>query len=126
MDVPSAACVGPGWACATRRRRLTLAAAVVVIGCAPSTAATDTQAAAARCGPGEARVALGLPVSPMTGEHADLFVITNLSNRSCSLEGYPSVSLGNGEQRARRRAAVAAQTHTFGSADFSAPGRLAR
>jgi len=82
-----------------RRRWLTLAAAVVIIACVPSTAATGAQAAAPRCGPGEVRVALGLPISPATGEHGDLFVITDLSSRSCWLEGYPSVSLSNGEQR---------------------------
>lgn len=35
----------------------------------------------------------------MTGEHADLFELTNVSRRSCVLDGYPRVTLSHDEKR---------------------------
>jgi hypothetical protein len=39
---------------------------------------------------------LALRVSPQTGEHAYLFALTNRSGTSCTLDGYPRVTLSYG------------------------------
>jgi hypothetical protein len=41
-------------------------------------------------------LSLGSPVVPRTGEHADLFELTNRSTSSCALDGYPGVRLSHG------------------------------
>ena len=51
------------------------------------------------CAPDSVRLSLGPRVSPMTGEHADLFVLTDRSPRACALDGYPSVRLNASGRR---------------------------
>jgi hypothetical protein len=48
---------------------------------------------AARCAARDLTLRLGPDVSPMTGEHASLFVLRNRAMRSCTLHGYPGVRL---------------------------------
>jgi hypothetical protein len=51
------------------------------------------------CSSGDVKLSLGREVVPMTGEHADLFELTNVSNRACVLDGYPRVSLSSQGKR---------------------------
>ena len=45
------------------------------------------------CAAGAVRLSLFSPVSPMTGEHAYLFALTDRSAAACTLHGYPRVTL---------------------------------
>lgn len=70
-----------------------LAAALTML-CAPaSSQAHGSEATVPRCNQRLLRLSLGPDVSPMTGEHADLFELTNRSAGSCVLNGYPGIQL---------------------------------
>lgn len=85
-----------------------LVAVTLVAGCGSSAArlpATSsphaTVAAGARhvvarvpvCAAAALTLSPGPLVSPMTGEHADLFTLTNVSRQACVLDGYPRIAL---------------------------------
>ena len=81
-----------------------LVGGAVAAGCGGGSAGTHTttevgvlagRGLVAGCDPSGLTLSLGPRVSPMTGEHADLFVLTNVSRRTCVLDGYPRVTLSN-------------------------------
>ena len=71
-----------------------LLAVVLITVCVPaSSAAHGLGASVPQCKSRVLRLSLGPDVSPMTGEHADLFELTNRSAGSCVLQGYPGIRL---------------------------------
>lgn len=79
-----------------RSRAGALLAVVLIAGCATAGAAHGSRASAPKCDSRMLRLSLGPDVSPMTGEHADLFELRNRSARSCALDGYPGLRLSHG------------------------------
>ena len=83
----------------SRAARAVLAAAAVplmIAGCSGGTGAAQHARAAIRIGrcPGRALVLHpGTYVSPMTGEHAAMYALTNRGLATCTLKGYPQVVL---------------------------------
>ena len=83
----------------SRAAKAVLAAAAVplmIAGCSGGTGAAQHARAAIRIGrcPGRALVLHpGTYVSPMTGEHAAMYALTNRGPATCTLKGYPQVVL---------------------------------
>jgi uncharacterized protein DUF4232 len=74
---------------------------VALAGCGTSAPAPTHPSArgSVPCTASALRISLGAAISPATGEHADRFVLTNRSARSCVLHGYPRVALHRGGRR---------------------------
>lgn len=69
-------------------------------GTARSRASTrDSRSSPPPCVPRAVRLSLGSQSDSATGEHDDLFVVTNRSTRSCGLDGYPRISLSDHGRR---------------------------
>ena len=64
-----------------------------VAGCASSHHAGRAHEHLAHCATGNLILGHGAPVVPMTGEHAVMYALTNRSSRTCTLRGYPGVTL---------------------------------
>ena len=80
-----------------RRRRTSvgsLLAAVLVVVCLPASSPAHVSGTSVPwCKARMLRLSLGPDVSPMTGEHAYLFELTDRSAGSCVLQGYPGIRL---------------------------------
>lgn len=72
---------------------ISVALTLTVLSSPPAAGSGATRAPA--CAAGHVKISLGPPVSPMTGEHADLFELTTRSTTPCILDGYPRVSLSH-------------------------------
>lgn len=60
---------------------------------APTSGPASAPSRAAPCSTASLRLGLAGSPSPATGEHADIYTLTNIGARSCSLTGYPRVTL---------------------------------
>ena len=70
--------------------------AVIVICAVVSGVATGSGASVPECASRALTLSMGPPVSPMTGEHADLFELRSRAGRACVLVEYPVVRLSHG------------------------------
>jgi Protein of unknown function (DUF4232) len=76
-------------------RRFAIAVAVMAssaAGCASSPGG-ESHGHLARCAAHALALRPGLPVSPMTGEHAVLYALVNRESAACTVRGYPQVTL---------------------------------
>ena len=62
---------------------------------APSIAVTNP----AQCQTADLSLGLGERISPATGEHGDVYILTNHSKTVCQLRGYPGISLYDSKHR---------------------------
>ena len=70
-----------------------LLAVVLIAVWVPAGTTHGSQATAPKCQSRMLTLLLGPEVSPMTGEHPELFELRNRSARSCALDGYPVMRL---------------------------------
>ena len=79
-------------------RAITTTLAVVALACSAAGCAGGPPAAGGhgyrgRCAPSALVLRPGVPVSPMTGEHAVVLVLANRGPVPCSVRGYPRITL---------------------------------
>lgn len=101
---PSPSCTTrAAYRAAVRSKVGVLTALAVLAGCGGSSrhviAGPEPRPALTRCAPADLKLSLGPDVTPETGEHPVVFVLSNRSRRSCTLDGYPRVILTDRRRR---------------------------
>jgi hypothetical protein len=78
---------------------VTLGVALVLTGCdaahravRKTSSPAQNQRASGRCSQAAVTVALTQPISPMTGEHGRVFILSNRSGKACLLNGFPRIA----------------------------------
>ena len=65
----------------------------------PSTITSVTATTQAQCRTANLSLGLGDRISPGTGEHGDVYILTNHGKTVCQLRGYPGISLYDSKHR---------------------------